>query len=419
MTAIRCTFSLMRLLLVIMLVGSLTGHAQSFEWRPMAGLLDRNSFEFLVRGDSLIVAGNGISFTDGSSWAQYPVNPLLSTPSAVCFHNDTLYAAGYYSSVHRFNGASWEQVGDTFRENPVIGRLISHEGKLIAIGRFDSIGSKVFNGPAEWDGQEWIELRGGLNGSVRDMEVWKGELYASGTFKPSFAAERDVHFAKWQNGAWVLPDSSNELSSASSIYLSDSLMFISNVFDQINGENMRGLISWNGADYRSYYVPGSSTPRGITMLGNEVYGYRLWDWNVNTWDYIVVRYTPTSWVQVGEIFDGYLIDLANYKDQLVACGSFGNVGPMRTGNVAIWSNEPLGLEYEADYESQLFPNPAQNHLFLGRNTEKYQIINSSGILVLEGDDSNKIDISDLPSGSYIVLMQQGLTIKAGRFVKIP
>jgi hypothetical protein len=77
-----------------------------------------------------------------------------------------------------------------------------------------------------------------------------------------------------------------------------------------------------------------------------------------------------------------------------------------------------GLPALADDLPKLYPNPAQNEIYLPTSTKKehYQLLNNQGQLVWDGQpDGNKIDVSQLKPGLYLIRTHQG--IKLGRFIK--
>jgi hypothetical protein len=80
------------------------------------------------------------------------------------------------------------------------------------------------------------------------------------------------------------------------------------------------------------------------------------------------------------------------------------------GRLKIWPNPGEG------YVSS---DPGEDHY--GKNL-KYTIINQTGVVVREftltGDRNNRFEISDLPPGIYLIVMQDGSKISTSRYTKL-
>ena len=68
----------------------------------------------------------------------------------------------------------------------------------------------------------------------------------------------------------------------------------------------------------------------------------------------------------------------------------------------------LGSKFETS-KLTLYPNPATNQIFIsGQDIERVDIYNLLGILVKTVDKNTQtIDVSNLPTGNYIVKMTNG------------
>jgi hypothetical protein len=64
----------------------------------------------------------------------------------------------------------------------------------------------------------------------------------------------------------------------------------------------------------------------------------------------------------------------------------------------------------------LFPNPASQYILLSnlKTITSYKIFNVNGAIVLKGKTSNRIDVSTLPAGLYMIVTDSGLS---GKFLK--
>lgn len=358
----------------------------------------------MVHNDALYVCGYGVSRWDGNSWYNYPEIPELSTVSAFSFFGDSLYAGGYYSNVYFFDGSSWHQAGDDFKPYPIIRSLLVHEDKLLVLGRFDSIGNQAFPGVAEWDGSAWQGLRGGLSGTVRDLKIWNGFLYASGSLQRSTGDGALHAFLRWNGDSWEIPDSNHVFSNVSSMYPYENGMVLSGVYDSISGFKAEGLVLWDeSSGYTPLHDSSRSNPRSIVYHKGSFYGAKIYNPNVNTWEYVVFKWEQGQWQPIGDVFDGYLIDMIVYDSALVACGSFGNVGAVNTKNVARWTDQSLSLSHNENERAKLFyPNPAGDFLYLAKEVLGLKIYSLQSELLFESEVQVPIALGFLKPGIYLL-----------------
>ncbi|PHR73283.1 MAG: hypothetical protein COA67_03730, partial [Lutibacter sp.] len=71
-------------------------------------------------------------------------------------------------------------------------------------------------------------------------------------------------------------------------------------------------------------------------------------------------------------------------------------------------------------EFKLYPNPVGNTLsisLIGIEAQYYQVFNSLGRVVLEGNYSSTVDVSRLPVGMYMIQLNVGEKTKVKRFIK--
>lgn len=105
--------------------------------------------------------------------------------------------------IARFNGTTFEQMGTGFQSGLVY-HINEFESDIVAVGSFTTTGDggTVLNSIARWDGQQWRPFGEGFNSTVLKTHVFKGELYAVGTFTMSGSdAVRGV--ARWTGSRWA------------------------------------------------------------------------------------------------------------------------------------------------------------------------------------------------------------------------
>lgn len=88
---------------------------------------------------------------------------------------------------------TWHKMGKGV--NGTVEAVAEFENKIFVGGKFTKAGDSSVTNIAYWDGSIW-HTAGCLWGEVKDLKVYKGELYACGSFDVC-AALADINFAKW------------------------------------------------------------------------------------------------------------------------------------------------------------------------------------------------------------------------------
>jgi len=155
---------------------------------------------------------NWVKLGGGFTSSQYVVYDVRS----IVEYNGEIYIGGYFlvngtgaSSIAKWDDSNnlWQPVGGT--PNGSINELTVYGGKLYAGGNFEQIGAVTgLNNIASWDGTTWSAVGTGLSISttgiedqVKVMTVYNGKLIVGGTF--STAGGELVHnIASWDGTAW-------------------------------------------------------------------------------------------------------------------------------------------------------------------------------------------------------------------------
>jgi hypothetical protein len=75
-----------------------------------------------------------------------------------------------------------------------------------------------------------------------------------------------------------------------------------------------------------------------------------------------------------------------------------------------------GLSTETVSKFSVYPNPATNYI-LTKNAQKVSILDLNGRIVKEAINTEKVDVSSLAKGAYIVKAQTGNATKIGKLIK--
>lgn len=180
-------------------------------------------FTSVVKRDGELLFGGGYAFCDlnydrsrlhrfdGQNWdtAGY-CNQLVS------LHNvgEEVFAVGAFDTlgterilrIGRWNGASWEQFGDTswLAEVQIVDFVTKYQGEYYFGGNFNR--HPVAEEIIRWDGDSFESLDGGIKGDswVARMVEYQGKLWVAGTFEQA-AGNAGQCIQTWDGQQWENP----------------------------------------------------------------------------------------------------------------------------------------------------------------------------------------------------------------------
>lgn len=292
--------------------------------------------------------------------------------------DDIFYVVGYfdefegtnYRHVAKFNGTSYETVGDGF-EDP-IGDLFYYDGDVIAGG---GDGDNL----TYLDGTTWKDL--GTNGPPgATMAEFKGDLYAVGCFEDAVDGTAR-YIAKWDGSNW------------------------SDVGGGLDGGYNCARAILATSDY--LYVAGQFTSAGGVAVNN------------------IAKWDGENWSAVGDGIPDEIINcLAIYKDRLYA----GPAAQGFTNHLWKFSEEITSSVSETEISSPDFsisPNPASGSAIINMNLKQVNetvmlISDLSGNFIAQyptNQPTMTINLDQLANGIYIArLMVDGNSVAAKKIV---
>ncbi|NUM51551.1 MAG: PKD domain-containing protein [Flavobacteriales bacterium] len=150
-----------------------------------------------------IVKWNGTTWVGGNGGVGIP-GGLDSTVRVLHVYNNQLYMGGHFievggnnncSGIAKYNGSSWSALGTGV--NGYVRGITNYNGDIIAGGSFTTAGGNPASNVARWNGSNWLNMTSGMNGYLRALHVYNNELYAGGEFTE--AGGNPANFlAKWQ-----------------------------------------------------------------------------------------------------------------------------------------------------------------------------------------------------------------------------
>ncbi len=235
-------------------------------------------------------------------------------------------------------------------------------------------------------GAGWSPLDTGMDGSVNDVVVFRGQLVAVGGFRHASGVAAD-RIARWNGGAWeAFPGGGADGGLRLAVAYGDRLV-VAGSFDSIGGVAADGLAQWDGNHWSA--LPGNffiSIDAMVVHAGQLVIaGIWLVDgpmehiarWNGSSWsalgsglddsidalgvhdgqlyasadlpwpdmDPAIWRFDGSAWSVFEDQLDDTVYAFGSFDGQLVAAGRFTSIGGVGANNIARWNGSgwsPLG-----------------------------------------------------------------------------
>jgi hypothetical protein len=167
-----------------------------------------------------------------------------------------MYAAGFFESysnhILKWDGNHWDAVGngiDNFSsiDSPV-NDMIVFNGELYIAGNFIK-NANAGNYIMKWDGTNFSDVGGGMNGEIRSLCVFHNELYAVGAFTQAGGIiARNI--AKWDGNNWCSLGSTFN-GSINTIEVFNDELYIGGGFSQIDSQTINYVAKWIGGNFVS------------------------------------------------------------------------------------------------------------------------------------------------------------------------
>jgi hypothetical protein len=330
--------------------------------------------QFTYAGSSLV---NSIARWSGKSW-----HPFLDGQSvgvdgsvfALSAHEQALYVGGYFSSagtvfsrsIAKWTEGGWEPVGST--SNPGVGRGQTDLGEVHSIaakdsavyvgGIFDQAGSKLAQGLALWNGEDWhvedYRLFTAINsggsilfvpGQVYDLLFLGEDLVVSGAFNttPSIQAN---NIAIWSDDEWQSVGDSDSNGVNDLVYsllpINDQLV-VSGVIRSAGGLPVSNIAIWNsGLWQRLSNINGGTNGEIFAALHHEENLYVGGDFtHIGGIDANgIARWDGAQWNTLGEDSEngvsGFVRALEIFQGELHLAGEFNYAGTVQANNIVRW-----------------------------------------------------------------------------------
>jgi hypothetical protein len=216
---------------------------------------------------------------------RFPDPCLPFSETAVMWNGDLVVAAPM--QLYRWSDAGWTSLDCGI--NGTIRTLVVYNGDLIVGGDFTIAGGVAANRVARFDGQDWHALGFGVNGEVEVLSTFGGQqLVAAGEFTVAGTGYAN-RIAAWNGSSW------------------------SRLGDGLN-EDVYAMVEYGNRLVAAGY---------FTSAGPVIVNY------IAAWD-------GSVWSALDNGMNGSVRALAVHAGLLVAGGVFDSAGTIPTGNVAAW-----------------------------------------------------------------------------------
>jgi len=147
-------------------------------------------------------------------------------------------------------------------------------------GEFTKAGdSTVANRIATWDGTSWSTFGTGLDGYVRTITPYKGNLYAGGGFTAAGGVPA-AGIAKWDGNSWSAAGTGINVKAYESIFnfkVFDDELYTIGGFDSINGMPANNIVKYDGTSWSAFgkgftgAVSSNSYGLGLDVYKSNIY----------------------------------------------------------------------------------------------------------------------------------------------------
>jgi len=276
-------------------------------------------------GDIYAATQQGIYKWDGISWSLgFP-----GTFNVLCIYNGQIAAAGY-SYVTIGSNTTWNQIG--FNANGEINALCVFNGELY-YGSTDNSPPPGYSTLAKWDGLTWVDVAGitAATPSINSLTIFNNKLIAGGRFA-SLGGLTIANIAEYDGSNWALTGDGMDVVIALSTI--NNKLYIGTPIGKWSGSVWQRVFILNGSQWN-----GLGSVNQIDAYGGDLVGvYDILDYSNELFvagNFYL--YTPTSYDEFLVKLDGYSVIGIKEQNQLSIVNTYPN--PTTDGQITISLDE--------------------------------------------------------------------------------
>ena len=275
---------------------------------------------------------------------------------ALAAHGTNVFAGGSFtnaggqavSKLAEWNGQTWQPVGGGLPDD--VQALAADGTHLYVGGDFTRAGDVTANHVADWDGTSWSALGNGLGGSPSVLALSGARLYAGGAFTNA-GALLVGHLAVWNGVAWqgVGGGLDGDRVSVNAMALSGTNLYVGGRFTSAGGVVATNIAGWDGTQWRSLGT-GASNGIGTIVTALAVHGGYVYAGGGFTHlggipALSLARWDGTNWSALGsglgmQAGTARVYSLLGRDDGLWVGGLFSTSGNKAASSLAHWVEKP-------------------------------------------------------------------------------
>jgi len=402
---------------------------------------------FSKNGDTIL---NGITYYNNGSWLPLG-NGMLTAPqcptyvSDIIEFNGELYISGPGGTNERhgivkWNGSTFDTLGIGIKET--VEKMHVFDNKLYVFGSFSEAGSLPCSGVAMWDGINWSTLDAEIQVNFPPVQVTNGtfynnELYVCGNFVGIGGLNK---MAKWDGQNWQPVGNGfvGGLASVADLEVYNGELYASGSFTYDDGTNPDNYIArWDGVQWHNVGggtmgFGGSNGQTGeMVIFNNKLYVSGVFSYAGGIDARYIATWDGQEWCGLGSTFDNVIRQVKVHNNELYISGGFKTIDGDSIVKIAKWTGGDyvdtcgaiIGVEeINVNDEFKIYPNPATNILTLQTNAPDkadYAIYDISGRLMQSGSFvlSKTLDVAGFAEGVYFIRVETESGVLSKKFVK--
>jgi trimeric autotransporter adhesin len=332
-----------------------------FSPTALSGNGDLPVYSSVVDGNNLYLAGdflyagglivNHVVKWDGTHWSALGTG-MNDRVNAIAIHNGFLYAGGWFTTaggvpanhIARWDGNQWSALGDGITGADwwtTVNAIAFIGNDVYAGGDFTHAGSLTVRNLAKWNGSEWSEVFGGVEGVVNTLAVMGNDLYAGGEFGYAGAYPNGTYaayIARYDGTQWY-PLGSGMDDYVLTITFHGTDLYAGGFFQISGGITTNFIAKWDGSQWSSLESPmfgpaDETSVHSIAFIGDDLYAGGCYSISGPPYPYDlqnIAKWDGTAWSESGMGFQGYdwyttVYTLAVAGNTLYAGGYFARSG---------------------------------------------------------------------------------------------
>lgn len=239
--------------------------------------------------------------------------------------------------IAAWDGAEWTNFGDSIPGS--VYELFVHEGRVYASGE-DASRPRYYDPAyvATWNGSEWVQIgRGQLTGSARGVASFGGELIVTGANAIESGASSIARFdgLEWQ----PLGNGFNDQILRFGVH-GDELFAYGEFGRAGTAGGVEGLARWNGSEWRGVGEGGSNHKiLEFASFQNDLIAVGEFTEIGGASANYIARWDGDAWSAIGSGANAPILGATVYNGELVVVGEFTSIGGVSAEKVASWDGQ--------------------------------------------------------------------------------